>query len=241
MDKVDELIQKDKKYLLVIRHGLRADNDGKEPKFGKYDSELSEEGIQSAYNLGFKIYDCLKEKLGDSFKIQLFSSPYFRAIETSLQIVKSIREKNENVIENKINLKNILSEINKENEEGLMPKDYLNSINNTELYQNYDKMGIEIIQDIKINELPKRYESGYETGNRVISFVKYVEREMQYGDTFNVTILVTHASPVYGIKKFFKNKREPIETIKECDCYVYNVAGFPAEFEGILRVEEENK
>ena len=75
-----------KKVLMLMRHSEKVIKTGKKPKCGKYDSELTQHGIEQSYICGKKFISQLKKynisKISPS-EILIISSPYMRTLQTT--------------------------------------------------------------------------------------------------------------------------------------------------------------
>ena len=88
---------KDKKFIIVMRHGERTDFSGFTPKFGEWDPELTKRGEEQAFKAGNIISKQLQEMNlnSDSTFIQVISSPFVRTIQTARNVIKGIKNANE--------------------------------------------------------------------------------------------------------------------------------------------------
>ena len=70
-----------KKYVILVRHGERADRAGLPIIFHEKDPQLTDKGKRQAYEAGNIIKSFLKETINeniDNIKLDIFSSPFTR-------------------------------------------------------------------------------------------------------------------------------------------------------------------
>lgn len=189
------MMKKNKHIVVIMRHGERSDFKGLTPKFGANDPELTKHGEEQAVIAGKMISKQLEElKIDkDNSKIQIYSSPFVRTLQTSRGVLKGIKTANVFTISDTINVDcNLCEHINYEFDD--YPKNFLNILHKTQIFTNEfsnDKLNLVSTFDI----LPNRTESDSACTQRFTKYFNWKIPELLKSE-FNITILVSHATPV---------------------------------------------
>ena len=189
-----------KKLIITIRHGERSDFSGLKPKFGTYDPELTKHGEDQGASAG-KLISKKLEEMGypKEAKIQIFTSPFTRTIQTSRGILKGLKSENAFTISDTIKVDPNLCELINYEWNGHIPKNELNIMKSTKIFQDEFKDDkIEVIDTYDV--MPGSEEDDDMCHDRLKKFMKRrIPELVKEGDT--VSILVTHASPCSELNK----------------------------------------
>ena len=179
-----------KKYVILVRHGERADRAGLPIIFHEKDPQLTDKGKRQAYEAGNIIKSFLKETINeniDNIKLDIFSSPFTRTIQTSVQIRNNICK------DKKIKLKNALCEYINIEFEGYNPSEVIGLyINHPKIEDEFCNEQFELCED----SLPKSFESETDIEQRMNTFANSKIKQIFENYNCDVTILVSHASPI---------------------------------------------
>jgi broad specificity phosphatase PhoE len=249
-------MDKSKKYVIIIRHGERADYAGNILKFYKFDPELTEKGKLQAEEVGNKLQIKLIEEYNlHPNSIAIVSSPFGRTLQTSIKIhdaivnkasaksdqshlsVESVENASYKICydTNKIYINNLLSELIEDSFCGETPKEFLTIYNNSELLQDE-------LNNIKLhfmNELDKLpcFESLDECQKRVEILMSEAVEHFFIKENKDAIILISHGSPINLINTNIKYPG-PLGMRKICYCatFIYTYNTIKNEFEFIEKM-----
>lgn len=216
-------MDKQKKILIVMRHGERSDFKGLVPQFGKYDPELTKHGEEQAFEAGKLISKELAnlKTPKENTKIQIISSPLVRTLQTSRGVLKGILEEKVYTISDTIKVDFNINEIGSEFPD--TPKKVLNILNDTEIFKKeFVNEKFEIISNA--DALPDSSENEPKCYERVGNYLKKKVPELIAQNEYNITILVSHGEPVNEMNKHL-NYPGPYgwQNIKYCYNYFYEL------------------
>lgn len=199
-----------KKVLMLMRHSEKVIKTGKKPKCGKYDSELTQHGIEQSFICGKKFISQLKKynisKISPS-EILIISSPYMRTLQTTTHFLRGIDSQNFFEKNDMNKLYNISIEygvreiLNKNKYKEDIPKNYLNFLYNSN-FADFDQE----LKKLKFNIL-KNYEFSTEKESKDECYIrckKYVDEVLvNYGknDEYKVIVIIAHGGPIKYIMK----------------------------------------
>lgn len=214
---------KSKRIVIIMRHGERSDFKGLTPKFGANDPELTKHGEQQAIIAGKMISKQLEELnvSKDDSKIQIYSSPFVRTLQTSRGVLKGIKAVNAYNISDIINVDCHLCEhINYEFND--FPKNFLNILNETQIFKNeFSNDKLNLVS--KFDVLPNKTESDNACTQRFTKYFKWKIPEILQSE-YNITIFVSHATPVSEMNMLLNY---PSETgwwdVSYCQSFYYEI------------------
>lgn len=212
-------MDKQKKILIVMRHGERTDLKGLVPQFGRYDPELTKHGEEQAFAAGKLISKELANlKIPkENAKIQIISSPLVRTLQTSRGVLKGILEEKVYNISDTIKVDFNINEIGCEFPES--PKKFLNILNDTEMFKKeFANEKFEIISNADV--LPDNTENDPKCYERVGNYLKKKIPELLAQNEYNITIMVSHGEPVNEMNKHL-NYPGPYGWLEIKYCYNY--------------------
>jgi broad specificity phosphatase PhoE len=202
------------KLLFIVRHGERMDMieniDYNTLKFGRYDTELTDEGHNQAYKVGNKISIYLGENNYKSTNTVIISSPFARTLQTAGQVSRALDTKLPIFIENG------LSEHLNPKWYHIQPEEFLVCMIDKET--NEKKCYLEAMKEhevilrsqTQLPTLPETHEECYlrlkEAYNKIIPYYFGVL-------DYDVMIMVTHFLPLEYFMKMFYDKeiKLPVE------------------------------
>jgi len=199
-----------KKVLLFMRHAEKVIKTGKIPKCGKYDSELTQHGIEQSYMCGKAFISQLKKynlnKISPS-EILIISSPYMRTLQTTTHFLRGIDSKHFFDKDDVNKLYNISIEygvreiLNKKKYKEDIPKNYLNFLYNPN-FADFDQE----LKKLKFNIL-KNYEFSTEKESKDECYIrckKYVDEVLvnyDKNDEYKIIVIISHGGPIKYIMR----------------------------------------
>ena len=207
------------KYLISIRHGERTDHCGIEPKIHKFDPELTEKGKSQGYEIGNKIIKYLMEQRNiKNEKIGLISSPFSRALQTTINIKKSIEDSNIEI--EKILINNLLSESIYDIKSDRPISEILAIYNDNIILKNELKnIKLEYLNDLTF--IPLLTETEDECFQRLNKAIESVTQLLD--DYYDIIIVISHATPINFINKhlLYPYDTSNCSYVKYCSAFIY--------------------
>lgn len=193
------------KIVFLIRHGIRADSSGLIPIFGINDTELTEKGKELSEISGKNICKKLKEfgYTKENTKIQIISSPFVRALQTSRHIKEGVKSEGYSINET-VKIDCFLSDGARFN--GEFPKNFLNIFHQNENFKKeFENDKFDFLNGVEC--LPGPGESFEEIRARMGKALELLKNVCS--EEYNVYICSTSAWPIleYGIMLGYKEKR----------------------------------
>jgi broad specificity phosphatase PhoE len=224
-----------KKILICTRHGERSDYAGMTPTLGKNDAELTNKGMEQAYNIGVVLCDeILKREIKG--KIKILSSPFARTLQTAKYISKALSERlTKAQHDNTINVQNFLCEyieyslISKD-----LPKNYLAVYNNKNFRETeFQKTKLKFVNDKE--NLPHKIETEEDCIERIKNMID-ITLESCLENEIDVVILVSHGTPIDKINQHLGYPGPyGYKQIEYCDSFIYGVDLNTKKFQYICR------
>ena len=218
-----------------MRHGEKLIKLGKEPKCGRFDSELSSLGIKQSFLSGQKFLLQLKKYNFSNIspsEIHIISSPYMRTLQTTAHFLKGIETVNsfneKDTISNLYNIsieygvREILNRDKLKGEE--VPKNFLNFLNNPN-YTDFD----EELKKLKINILNKYpFSTEKESRNECYERCKkYVDEDLinfDKNNKYKVIIIISHSAPIRSLMRSLGFYVENVHNILFSEQYYFDIS-----------------
>lgn len=223
---------KDTKLFIVIRHGERMDLAGLVPLFGKFDPELTPNGVQQAFDAGVLLSKKINE-MGyslESTKINVTTSPFLRTIQTGREFIKGINSTKLFSLPNQIGLDSRFSEIIYQcfyfsN----YPKDFLHVLHPQQSFEEEVK-GFELKKLSSFDLLPEKDEEDEDHKKRIEVFIKEKVKEISKAE-YEVTLLIVHGAPIVEINRAL-NGPGPYDYYapRYCEMFFYEVKDSEAKY-----------
>lgn len=212
------------KIIILVRHGERIDRYGATPTIHKYDPELTEKGKNQAYEAGKIINNYLFNdlKLEKSTKIAVISSPFARALQTSLQLKSSLFEETESNSRT-LYVDNNLSEYMNHNFSNNDPRSFLAIYNNNSILLN-DLVNTKIEYTNTQELLPSGLETKENCLERMQKALRSNKDKFLNENDYEVIVMVSHGRPISKLNATLgytgPNKWKEIEY---CAGFIYNL------------------
>lgn len=219
-----------KKIIVLTRHGQRIDSSFFKHLqiFPENDPELTIKGREQAYEIGLK----LKEYFISKYNIHLshnnyslISSPYSRTIQTSKEILKSLK-----LFNYKINIDNSFSECSYYWIMSCLPINFLSLYKKStqdkfyNQFEEFENEKIETENPLTLDNLPKKYETESEILNRSLNgLYNIIDKKL---DDYDVIHIISHAGILAILRNFLflNNKLIDYSTFQYCDTIIFEIS-----------------